>query len=116
MSAPGSDGPAALETRVEEVVNALIAYEPEKIILFGSAARGDGDEQSDIDLLIVKETETRFVRRAIEAESYLPLDISVDLFIYTPEEMERMIDEENPFIEQALRDGKVVYEKATGDG
>ena len=116
MSAPASDGPAAPETRVEAIVNALTAYGPEKIILFGAAARGDGDEQSDIDLLIVKKTETRFVRRAIEADSYLPLDISVDLFVYTPEEMERMIEEENPFIERALRDGKVVYEKAPGDG
>lgn len=44
------------------------------------------------------------------------MDLSVDLFVYTPEEFQVMVENENPFIEQALKDGVTVYEKTPGDG
>lgn len=84
--------------------------------MFGSAARGDTDQYSDIDLIIIKNTDQRFVQRLVEAGSFVPIDLSVDLFVYTPEEFQSMIDDENPFIEQALKDGKTVYEKTPGNG
>ena len=106
-----SNGPS----KVDRVVDSLIAYGPEKIILFGSAARGDADEFSDIDLIIVKKTETRFIQRQVDATNLVPRDISVDIFVYTPEEFQTMIDEDNPFIERALAEGIVLYENAPGD-
>ncbi len=93
-----------------------MAYNPEKIILFGSAARGDTDEYSDIDLIVVKETDQRFVQRLVDVTSFLPLDLSIDVFVYTPQELQTMIQAGNPFIEQALKDGIVLYETASGDG
>jgi HEPN domain-containing protein/predicted nucleotidyltransferase len=91
-----------------------MGYGPEKIILFGSAARGDTDEYSGLDLIVIKKTDKRFVERLVEAGSFIPTDLSVDVFVYTPEEFQSMIEEGNPFIEEALKDGKVLYEKTAG--
>ena len=91
----------------------LLAYEPEKVIHFGSTARGDFDEYSDIDIIVIKRTDRRFVQRLVEVGKLIPPDISADVFVYTPEEIKTMIDEGNPFIEQALAQGKTIYEKAS---
>lgn len=99
---------------VDRVVNALLGYEPEQIIVFGSAARGDTDEYSDIDLIVIKETETRFVQRLVEVSSFLPSDLLIDVFVYTPEEFQTMQESGNPFIEEAMTDGKVLYHRDSG--
>ena len=96
---------------VDSLVKDLLPYGPEKIILFGSAARGDADEYSDLDVIVIKETYRRFVQRLVDAGALVSSPRHVDIFVYTPDELEAMIEEENPFIESALRDGKVVYEK-----
>ncbi len=107
-----SPKPSNGTSKVDRVVDSLMAYEPEKIILLGSVARGDADEFSDIDLIIVKKTETRFIQRQVDATNMVPRDISVDIFVYTPEEFQNMIDDDNPFIERALAEGIVLYEDA----
>jgi predicted nucleotidyltransferase len=91
-----------LAQNIQQVVDALTAYKPEKIILFGSAALGDADEYSDIDLIVIKDTDKPFLQRLAEAASFISPYISVDLLVYTPKEIEAMIEEENPFIQQAL--------------
>jgi len=101
---------------IDRVVSDLMDYDPEKIILFGSAARGDADEYSDIDLIVVKETDRRFIQRLVDISAFISPYISVDVFVYTPGEIEAMVEDGNPFIERALEEGKVLYEKATGDG
>ncbi len=101
-----------LPSHLDQIVKDLIPYDAERIILFGSAARGDTDEYSDVDLIIIKKTDKGFVHRLQEAGSYLTLSIHVDIFVYTPDELQSMIEEENPFIQNAVRDGRVIYEKA----
>lgn len=100
---------------IDRVLAGLMGYGPEKVILFGSMARGDTDEYSDIDLIVVKKTSKRFVQRMLEAGSFVPRGLSVDILVYTPEEFQAMIDEGNPFIERALEEGKVLYENTGGD-
>lgn len=104
--------PAALKEKVSlgEVVRIIVdKYGPvEKIILFGSQARGEADEYSDLDLIIIKETDKRFVQRLVEVPS---LPVQADVFVYTPEEFEQMKENENPFIMSALESAKVIYEK-----
>ena len=92
----------SIESKVERLLEGLLAYEPEKVIHFGSTARGDFDEHSDIDIIVIKRTDTRFVQRLVEVGEFIPPDISADVFVYTPEEIMAMIDEGNPFREQAL--------------
>ena len=75
---------------VRRVVAGLIGYQPQKIILFGSAARGETDEFSDIDLIVVKETEERFFQRLLDVTAYLPKDVAIDVLVYTPGEIEAM--------------------------
>jgi predicted nucleotidyltransferase len=103
-------------TAIERVIEGLMGYNPEKIILFGSMARGDADEYSDIDLIVVKETDQRFVQRLVDAGSFIPPHLSVDVLVYTPDELKIMVEDGNPFIEKALKEGKVIYEKPTGNG
>ena len=91
-----------------------MGYEPEEIILFGSAARGDAGEHSDIDLIVVKKTDRQFVQRLSDVKAFLPKGLSIDAIVYTPQEFEAMIEAGNPFMEQALGDGKVVYDRASG--
>jgi HEPN domain-containing protein/predicted nucleotidyltransferase len=91
-----------------------MAYGPEKIILFGSAARGDTDEYSDLDLIVIKASNKRFVERLVEVTAYLPRDVAADVFVYTPQEFQAMRKQGNPFIEQALSEGIVLYDKGGG--
>ena len=102
------------KVRLEEIVRILLdQYGPlEKIILFGSYARGDTDEYSDLDLILVKKTAKRFVERLLEVPL---LPVHADVFVYTPEEFERMQENENPFLLSALESAKIIYERKEAD-
>jgi predicted nucleotidyltransferase len=83
----------------------------EKVILFGSFARGEDSSRSDIDLILIKKTNQRFLDRydkiLVDLNEVIP-NYDLDVFIYTPDELEQIA--ERPFIAQALREGKVLYE------
>lgn len=88
------------------------AAEPEKIILFGSAARGSMGPHSDIDLLIVKEGEQR---RALAGRIYDNLHgvrAAVDVIVVTPGDIERFRESHALVIKPALQEGRVIYEAA----
>lgn len=96
--------------RVQKVVRCLKRYNPERIIIFGSCARGDADEQSDVDVVVIKQTDKRFLERLIEVAKYLDNDLGkVDVFVYTREEFEEMRQRGNPFIEKVVSEGRVIY-------
>ena len=98
----------------EALTPALEASDAQKAIVFGSYARGDADEYSDLDLIIVAETDKRFLQRHKDYRpvfrSWDPWGKSLGLLIYTPEELNGMQARNNPFICSALREGIVVYE------
>ena len=83
-----------------------------KAIVFGSYARGDADRHSDLDLIVVVETERSFFKRHEEFAGLRDVwRRGMDLLIYTPEELADMLAEHRDFIETALEDGVVVYEE-----
>jgi predicted nucleotidyltransferase len=94
----------------KRIVKIFKAFEPEKIILFGSRARDKQDQSSDIDVIVVYHTSKAFLDRL--RELYLAWDIprAVDILAYTPEEFERMT-QESSFIQDALRHGEILYER-----
>src|SRR5215210_3301249 len=87
-------------------------YEPEKIILFGSLARGEPHEWSDIDLIVVKDTEASYGER-IKALTPLIRDrlIGADILVYSLEEYENARKSGSVFLGEAERDGVVLYER-----
>lgn len=80
-----------------------------KVITFGSVARGDPDEWSDLDLIIVAETSRPFLERFKDFAGIYDVWPRLDLLIYTPAEFDRMIAEENPLVLAALREGVVLH-------
>ncbi len=103
----------ALEEELRGIVGILVEkYQPEKIILFGSLASGRIHEWSDIDLLIIKETDKRPLDRATDITAMLDYPrIAMDIFVYTPEEVEYLVREGSQFIAEILEQGKILYEK-----
>jgi len=101
-----------LEDETSRIIEILKKnYEPEKIILFGSLAGGDMHEWSDIDLLIVKRTDKRPLDRILEAARLIKPTIGIDLFVYTPEEFDTLVQEKFSFLTNINKWGKALYEK-----
>jgi uncharacterized protein len=97
----------------EEIINLiedLKKYHPQKIILFGSFARGDINEASDIDLLIIKDTDQKFTKRIDEVMD-LSKNPRFEPLVYTPQEIEEMIGNNNDFICTVFREGVVLFEQ-----
>ena len=98
--------PAELERIVQRIVE--VAH-PEKIILFGSAARGTLGPNSDVDLLVIKAGANRL---DLTGEIYRHLHgvgEAVEVVVVTPEDVERYGDNPSLVIAPALKEGKVVY-------
>jgi uncharacterized protein len=98
---------------IAEIVRRIVdASQPEKIILFGSRARGEARPDSDLDVLVIKESDEPGYRR--DAALYLALaglNAPVDVMMYTPEEVSEWSTVPQAFITTAIRGGKVVYER-----
>lgn len=93
------------------------AYQPERIIVFGSFARGDTHELSDLDLIVIKETDERFFDRIGRVrDACLDIDVDVQPLVYTPQEVQQMLDSGNSFLETALAEGVVAYDAAAAAG
>ncbi len=103
---------------LEEIRERVIsAYEPDRIILFGSRAAGTNTDESDYDLLILKDTHARSIDRRIEVETILQdRAVPLDIMVYTPREMNYLYSIGSPFIEEVVETGRVLYmRKATED-
>ena len=86
------------------------AANAERVILFGSYARGMATDHSDVDLLVVAESKLpRFKRSPPLYRLLRPYPFSMDLVVYTPEEIEKGRHAPFSFVASALREGKTVY-------
>jgi predicted nucleotidyltransferase len=85
-------------------------YQPEKIILFGSATRGDSNFDSDADFLIIKKKTPYYgADRIRQISRLINRDIPVDFLIYRPEELKKRVEMGDPFLKAILKEGKVLY-------
>jgi predicted nucleotidyltransferase len=94
-----------------EIARIYAPLRPEKVILFGSQARGEQDEWSDVDLIVVYETDKRFLDRLEELYAMWDLPLAVDILAYTPQEFARM-SRESAFVADAAANGRIVFEAA----
>jgi HEPN domain-containing protein/predicted nucleotidyltransferase len=109
-----SDGPVRFPfvlASIEDVTNRLVtAYNPERVILFGSHATGTARSESDVDLIVLKETDERPVDRRVRVESLLvDSALPLDILVYTPAEFRYLFAIGSPFIEEVIATGRVLY-------
>ncbi|MEK7310246.1 MAG: nucleotidyltransferase domain-containing protein [Planctomycetota bacterium] len=97
---------------VERIKN---GYAPEKIILYGSFAYGHPDRNSDIDLLIIKDTSERPIDRRVRVRRIADIkDSSYPAFspiVLTTKELNRRLQIGDQFVEEIISKGKVLYAK-----
>ncbi len=96
-----------LDTIIERIVEVAA---PDKIILFGSSARGDFGRNSDVDLLIIKDGEDALTMMSRIYDEMQGVGAAVDALVVSSEDVELYKDSHSLIIKPALRDGVVVYE------
>jgi len=98
---------------IEDVLQKIVVgYSPQRVILFGSYAYGQPDENSDVDLLIIKETNKRPIERWMEVKRLVRdrnRTVSISPLVYTPRELEERLAIKDFFIQEVLEKGKVLY-------
>ena len=109
--------PQVTDSLLSDMVWAIVTeVDPEQVILFGSRARGDAREDSDVDLLVIESTPFGNGRsRRQEAvrlwRAVSGLGVAKDILVYSRDEVEHWRDSLNHVLARALREGRVLYER-----
>ena len=82
----------------------------ERVILFGSYARGEVTDDSDVDLLVIGSFKGRSVDKSVEIRLKLRPGFPVDLIVRTPEKLRQRLEMGDGFMQEILEEGKVLYE------
>jgi len=100
-----------ISKEIQRITEQIIQkYKPDKIILFGSASRGELKRDSDADFLIIKkETPLYGADRIRELSQMIDRDIPVDFLVYRPEEFDQRVRMGDPFLKVILKEGRVLY-------
>ena len=99
------------EKVIQEIKEKIIThFQPEKIILFGSYASGASGKGSDLDLLIVQESDSPRHKRSIPIRRlFRGYRIPMDILVYTPSELKRYKDINGSFAHEILSKGRILY-------
>jgi predicted nucleotidyltransferase len=102
------------DKEVQNVVRQLVRlYKPQKVVLFGSLAKGEISQGTDIDLFIVKSDVPELgVDRIRELDALVKYRLATDFVVYTPEEVEQRLKLGDPFVKSIIEQGKVLYDAA----
>lgn len=102
-----------LAKRIECCVDRLVdAFDPEKIIIFGSYARGESEERGTMDFLIIAKSKLKFfdrIKKALEICS--GEEPPIEPIVYTPKEFNQLLSQGEGFLEDALEEGVILYKK-----
>lgn len=100
-----------LDEQIKSITSQIIEkYKPDKIILFGSAARGEFSDESDVDFMVLKQdTPYLGAERIRELSRLITRDIPVDFLIYRPDEFEGRLSMGDPFLKSIIKEGIVLY-------
>ena len=107
---------------LNDLIDSLKASDPYKIVLFGSYANGNETEDSDIDLMVVldnndvsktyeeRQNKKLYIRKLVREINYR---MALDILVYSKEELKKIKEYGNYFIDEIERTGKVIYEKVS---
>lgn len=100
-------------SEIHEAVQVIVKkYRPEKVILFGSYAKGNANEGSDVDLLVVMDTEQSTWDIAVKISLAVTHSFPMDILVRTSEEIARRLKLGDFFIRDIMENGKILYERA----
>lgn len=104
-----------LDLYLEEIKNRIVqAFNPVKIILFGSYAWGTPKEDSDLDLLVILETDESPVKRIVRVSRlFRDRKLPMDILVKTPQEIEERLRIGDPFFKEVLEKGRLIYERSS---
>lgn len=92
-----------LQENLNKITNTLVThYDPDMIILFGSMSTGEIHEWSDLDIVIIKETNKGFYDRLREVAQMCETDVGIQYLVYTPEEFEHLRQESRFFVNEEI--------------
>ena len=104
----GSDKIAYIIARI------VSGYHPDKIILFGSYAIGKANEDSDLDLMVIKATDLPRPQRTFQVRKMLyGALVPIDLIVYTPDEIAESRGNKFSFVSEVMKTGKILYERVS---
>jgi len=101
----------------QDIVDRIIetistAFRPRRIVVFGSQARGDASDDSDLDLLVEMETDVSRREQACRIRrAFDPYPCPMDIVVYTPAEVKRWAQAPASLVATAFREGRIVYER-----
>lgn len=103
--------PEVDQALLDEIVRRVVEVaHPDRIILFGSAARGKMGPDSDLDLLVIKSGVTHRRRLAQEIHlRFFGIGVPIDVVVATPEDIETLAGQPGSIIDPALHEGKEIY-------
>jgi predicted nucleotidyltransferase len=102
-----------IESQLDIITRRIVeAFNPQKIILFGSHAYGQPTPDSDVDILIVMESQERPTERAVKVSRLLrPRPFPLDILVRTPDEIRHRLKIGDHFIQEIIYRGKILYER-----
>lgn len=104
-----------IDKHIQALVETVIREKlPEKIVLFGSHVRQEAKWDSDVDLLVVMETDLEPLERVMDIKKLLhAASTPLDILVYTPEEVAYWSTSPSSFISQILSEGHILYDRST---
>ena len=87
-------------------------FKPDKIVLFGSHAKSNSNYASDVDLLVIMDTDQSTWDLTVEISLALKHSFPMDIIVRTPQEIARRLQQGDFFIQSIMENGKVLYERA----
>jgi len=102
------------DKEIQNIVNQLVRlYKPEKIILFGSLAKDQIKQGTDVDLFIIKSDVPELgVDRIRQLDALIKYRLATDFIVHKPQELEQRLKLGDPFVKTILKEGKMLYDAA----
>ena len=97
---------------IQHVTQKIVqAFDPERVILFGSYANGNPGDDSDVDLLVILPFTGKSLWKSVEIVNLVDPHFAVDLLVRDPRDIARRYSQGDPLVHDALDNGKVLYER-----